>query len=146
MPKLKLKVESALCKYLADELTDEVFKEKIQAILDDAETLSADEIAIGNGAGATSQGLLSVAIGSGAGATNQGGRSSAVGRNAGSANQGARSVAVGEEAGFLNQGDFSVAIGNLAGNNAQPDNSIVISADNLDRTPSAAGEILLYPN
>ena len=35
MPKLKLKVESALCKYLADELTDEVFKEKIQAILDE---------------------------------------------------------------------------------------------------------------
>ena len=35
MPKLKLKVESALHRYLADELTDEVFKERIQAILDE---------------------------------------------------------------------------------------------------------------
>ena len=35
MPKLKLKVESALHRYLTDELTDEVFKERIQAILDE---------------------------------------------------------------------------------------------------------------
>ena len=35
MPKLKLKVESALSKYLAGEITDEVFKEKIQAILEE---------------------------------------------------------------------------------------------------------------
>ena len=34
MPKLKLMVESTLHKYLADELTDEGFKEEIQAILD----------------------------------------------------------------------------------------------------------------
>ena len=34
MPKLKLKVESALQKYLTEELTDEGFKESIQAVLD----------------------------------------------------------------------------------------------------------------
>lgn len=33
MPKLKSRVESALRRYLADELTDEEFKERIQAIL-----------------------------------------------------------------------------------------------------------------
>ena len=35
MPKLKLKVESALHRYLTDELTDEGFKEGIRAILDE---------------------------------------------------------------------------------------------------------------
>jgi hypothetical protein len=35
MPKLKLKVESALHKYLTDELTDAGFKEGIQAILNE---------------------------------------------------------------------------------------------------------------
>ncbi|MDH5449067.1 MAG: hypothetical protein OEX01_08735 [Candidatus Bathyarchaeota archaeon] len=33
MPKLKLRVESALNRYLTDELTDEGFKEGIQALL-----------------------------------------------------------------------------------------------------------------
>jgi hypothetical protein len=33
MPKLKLKVESAIREYLASELTDEVFKKTIQTIL-----------------------------------------------------------------------------------------------------------------
>ncbi len=35
MPKLKLKAESALYMYLTDELTDEEFKESIQAILNE---------------------------------------------------------------------------------------------------------------
>lgn len=37
MPKLKLKVESALQKYLTEELTDEGFKESLQAVLDEFE-------------------------------------------------------------------------------------------------------------
>ena len=37
MPKLKLMVESALHKYLTDELTNEGFKESIQAILNEFE-------------------------------------------------------------------------------------------------------------
>lgn len=37
MPKLKLKVESALQKYMTGELTDEGFKESIQAVLDEFE-------------------------------------------------------------------------------------------------------------
>ena len=35
MPKLKLKVESALHRYLTDELTDEEFKMAIQALLNE---------------------------------------------------------------------------------------------------------------
>ena len=35
MPKLKLKVESAIYKYLTDRLTDEGFKESIQSILNE---------------------------------------------------------------------------------------------------------------
>jgi len=37
MPKLKLKVESAIGKYLTEEITDEGFKESIQSILDEFE-------------------------------------------------------------------------------------------------------------
>ncbi|MGD8565350.1 MAG: hypothetical protein PVF96_03275 [Candidatus Bathyarchaeota archaeon] len=37
MPRLKLKVESALHKYLSDELTGEEFKESIQSILNEFE-------------------------------------------------------------------------------------------------------------
>jgi hypothetical protein len=37
MPRLKLKVESALHRYLTDELTDEEFKESIQTILGEFE-------------------------------------------------------------------------------------------------------------
>lgn len=37
LPKLKLKVESALHRYLTNELTDEGFKEAIQAVLDEFE-------------------------------------------------------------------------------------------------------------
>ena len=37
MPKLKLKVESAIGRYLTEEITDEGFKEKIQSILDEFE-------------------------------------------------------------------------------------------------------------
>ena len=37
MPRLRLMVESALHKYLSDELTDEEFKESIQSILNEFE-------------------------------------------------------------------------------------------------------------
>lgn len=37
MPKLKLKMESALHRYLTDELSDEGFKEGIQALLNEFE-------------------------------------------------------------------------------------------------------------
>lgn len=37
MPKLKLSVESALRKYLTDELTDKEFKDDIQALLNEFE-------------------------------------------------------------------------------------------------------------
>jgi hypothetical protein len=37
LPKLKLKVEDALHKYLIDETTDEEFQEKIQSILEEFE-------------------------------------------------------------------------------------------------------------
>lgn len=37
MPRLKLKVESTLHRYLTDELTDEEFKEDVQSILNEFE-------------------------------------------------------------------------------------------------------------
>jgi hypothetical protein len=91
-------------------------------------TLTNTNVAIGYGAGATSQGDSAVAIGEGAGSLDQGLYSVAIGNDAGTDNQGDRSVAVGTGAGRTNQGNYAVAIGRNAGYTNQGNNSIIINA------------------
>jgi hypothetical protein len=85
-------------------------------------------VAIGRLAGQTSQGASSVAIGVTAGQTSQGEASVAIGGNTGVTNQGASAVAVGANAGATSQGAFSTAIGANAGNTNQHANTIIINA------------------
>ena len=86
-----------------------------------------DTIAIGNGAGTTTQGTNAIAIGHDAGSSGtQGANSVAVGWWAGQATQGAGSIAVGPQAGKASQGNYSVAMGYQAGVNAQGDYGIAI--------------------
>lgn len=73
-----------------------------------------DPIAIGTGAGATSQGLGAVAIGLSAGPS-QAGSAVAIGYGAGSGSQGSDSVAIGTSSGS-NASTGSVSIGSNAGN------------------------------
>jgi hypothetical protein len=105
---------------------------------------AGDAVAIGEGAGETSQGNIAVAIGLNAGSTNQGGSAVAIGDFAGNSSQGESSVAVGQiagetsqgiqavaigfGAGYTTQGVGAVAIGALAGYNTQGNNSIIINA------------------
>ena len=123
----------------------------------EATTLRTSEtkIALGDLAGSTSQGFLSVAIGAGAGSISQGLQSVSVGSYAGETSQGGSAVAVGPLAGNNLQGDYAVAIGSLAGNSSQgtnavaigrlagqtsqPANSIVINASGVALNGAAAG-------
>jgi hypothetical protein len=77
-------------------------------------------VAIGEQAGQTSQGVLSVAIG----------------YYAGSNAQSFSAVAIGAQAGETAQGSGAIAIGDLAGRTSQASNSIIINATgaNLDQT------------
>lgn len=85
-----------------------------------------DKIAIGNGAGTTSQGANAVAVGHDAGLTSQGAKSIAIGHEAGHSSQNNTSVAVGNLAGKTAQGLNSVAIGNVAGMTAQGYQSVAV--------------------
>jgi hypothetical protein len=87
---------------------------------------SANQVAIGNLAGQTSQGNTAVAVGYGAGQTSQAGYSVAIGRDAGNSSQQVHSVAVGRAAGQISQGTLAVAIGYNAGYNSQEEESVAI--------------------
>jgi hypothetical protein len=87
---------------------------------------SANNVAIGNLAGETSQGNTAVAVGYGAGRTSQGGYSVAIGRDAGNSSQQVHSVAVGRAAGQISQGTLSVAIGYNAGYNSQEEQAVAV--------------------
>jgi len=77
---------------------------------------AVDIIAIGNGAGTTTQGSDAIAIGHDAGSSGtQGPRAIAIGREAGQATQGDNCVAVGTNAGCNAQGAQATAIGGFAG-------------------------------
>lgn len=115
---------------------------------------SETEIALGNGAGSTSQGVKAIAIGQdsgmnqgdrtiaigyAAGETNQSYGAISIGENAGLTNQGTRSIAIGSLAGYSNQGQYSIAIGYNAGNGGAVASSIIINASGSAVVGSAAG-------
>jgi len=87
-----------------------------------------DNIALGNSAGLTSQGVSAVAVGKQAGETTQGNYSVAVGQQAGTNTQGASAVAVGYLAGTTSQGASAVAIGLNTGSTGQGTYSVAIGA------------------
>ena len=87
---------------------------------------SETRIALGNSAGATSQGVYAIAIGQSAGSFSQGANSVAVGQTAGNTGQGIQAVAVGLEAGRVGQGDFAVSLGNAAGRAGQGSNAVAV--------------------
>ena len=114
-------------------------------------------VAIGSGAGQTSQGPGCVAIGYLAGKVNQdqgtaiGSRAGeitqglgavAVGVDTGRNNQGTHSVAVGKWAGKDNQGQEGIAIGYFAGYTSQGEDSIAIGKE-AGKTNQAARSIIL---
>jgi len=84
--------------------------------------MTSSQLAIGNGAGTTSQGTTSIAIGLNAGNSLQGANNVAIGNTAGQYSQGTGAVAIGNGAGTgtgttIFQGANSVAIGTSAGSN-----------------------------
>ena len=76
-------------------------------------------IALGIGAGQTTQGDYAVAIGFGAGNSLQLDSAVAIGRAAGNTNQGDNSVAIGYNAGQTTQGNNAIALGMTAGKTGQ---------------------------
>jgi hypothetical protein len=92
----------------------------------DTLNLTQTRVAMGKGAGATSQGVRSVAIGISAGNIGQLTDSVAIGNTAGQTNQAQTCVAIGFEAGFSGQSTNSVAIGPSAGKTSQQTNSVAI--------------------
>ena len=82
----------------------------------------------GTSAGGASQGAWSIAIGPAAGAINQGTDSVALGDLAGATNQGIYAVSIGVQAGQISQGQDSVAIGDLAGYQSQSTGSVAVGA------------------
>ena len=102
---------------------------------------SETKIALGSGAGATSQTTgaiaigqqageasqsMAIAIGSGAGQASQGFMAVAVGHGSGLGGQGANGVAIGASAGELNQGSSGIAIGYYAGKTTQESGAVAI--------------------
>jgi hypothetical protein len=83
-------------------------------------------IAVGNQAGQTSQGTSAVAVGYFAGSNNQGSGAVAVGYAPGRTSQGTNAVAMGHDAGNNNQGASATALGYQAGQTSQGDNAVAI--------------------
>jgi hypothetical protein len=77
-----------------------------------------------------------VAVGNGAGGTSQGNSAIAIGIGAGQSTQGVEAIAIGNSAGSLTQGMSSIAIGKNAGRNFQGNNTIILNAtgDILEQT------------
>ena len=101
--------------------------------------VNANTIAIGGGAGNTSQGQSSISIGYVAGYQNQGAASLAIGPNAAQVGQGNEAVALGYAAGQANQGVSAVALGKFAGQYSQHANSIAINASGINLAATDAG-------
>jgi hypothetical protein len=92
-------------------------------------TQSTGGIAIGQSAGYIGQSTNGIAIGNQAAYTNQGGGSLpaiAIGTNAGKSSQGSYSVAIGENAGYNSQQPSAISIGPNAGYNSQQQSAIAI--------------------
>jgi len=100
--------------------------------------LTGANVAIGESAGATTQGTNAIAIGKQTGMSTQGGNSVAIGNQAGKTTQGGLSIAIGPLAGQSNQGANSVAMGYLAGNNYQGANSVALGAGSASAGNSTA--------
>jgi hypothetical protein len=88
---------------------------------------AVDIIAIGNGAGTTTQGANAIAIGHDAGSSGtQGAYAVALGWAAGQATQGDNAVAIGRQAGNNAQGTYAIAIGRQAGEVSQETRTVAI--------------------
>jgi hypothetical protein len=94
----------------------------------DTLNLTQTQVAMGKGAGATSQGLRSVAIGVNAGNSGQLVDAVAIGNTAGQTNQSQNCVAIGFQAGFSGQSFGSVAIGMDAGKTSQQQRTVAIGS------------------
>jgi len=107
---------------LVDAVSNYIYGNVSATTLRTAET----KIALGSGAGLTTQGTDSVAIGTSAGQTTQGNESVAIGLNAGQTTQGSFCVAVGLNAGRTSQGNTAVALGYNAGTTSQGYNALAL--------------------
>lgn len=124
-------------------------------------TLTSTNVAIGYGAGATSQGGTTVAVGAFSGATTQGVSAVAIGFNAGQTTQGTKSVAIGmtsgyslqgnyavaigDSAGYTNQGAQAIAIGRFAGLTNQANNTIILNATGANLNATTANTLTVAP-
>ena len=124
-------------------------------------TLTSTNVAIGYGAGQTSQGgttvavgafagmdaqgLSAVAIGFNAGQTTQGIKSVAIGMTAGYSVQGNGAVAIGDSAGYTNQGVQAIAIGRFAGLTNQANNTIILNATGANLNATTANTFTVAP-
>ena len=86
------------------------------------------EIALGGGAGLTSQGTYAVAIGTGAGQTTQSANAIAIGYTAGQNTQGGQAVAIGSNTGVNTQGVQAIAVGSNSGYNTQGDAAVAVGS------------------
>jgi len=102
-------------------------------------------LALGNGAGQTSQGIGAVALGNLAGNSNQGTHAVALGYGAGNYNQGTNAVALGNGAGFDAQGIKAIALGYGAGNLFQGTNAIALG-NNAGLTSQGTNAIAIGNN
>lgn len=118
-------------------------------------------VAVGFGAGSTTQGINctavghfagnslqsdgAVAVGRIAGATSQGIDCVAVGNKAGNANQAQNAVALGQQAGLTGQGAAAVAIGARAGETNQHANSIILNASGLALNSDGTSRFYVKP-
>ena len=91
-----------------------------------AYTQGESAIAIGQFAGQTNQGTNAIAMGFGAGVLNQSENAIAIGESAGKTNQYVNAIAIGRLAGALNQGTNAIAMGNSAGQTNQLQNAMAI--------------------
>lgn len=124
-------------------------------------TQSDYSVAIGSGAGQTSQGgdcvalgyqagknnqtAGAVSVGSGAGFTNQGNFSIAIGAGSGSSNQNTGCIAIGNNAGATGQGNYGICVGALAGNTACGANSIILNGSGLNLSTSTTSGLFVKP-
>jgi len=100
---------------------------------------ATQSVALGSGAGQTSQATQAIAIGWKAGGSTQGTTAVAIGVSAGQTAQGAGAVAIGVSAGAASQGANAIAIGNLAGQTSQFAGSICLNASGVAVAPTQAG-------
>jgi hypothetical protein len=105
---------------------------------------SLTSLALGSGAGATTQGVGSVALGVNAG-NDQGYYAVAIGIGSGRVAQSDSAVAVGGEAGWVSQGINSVAVGYRAGTTNQANSSIILNATGANLNATTANTFTVAP-